>query len=74
MNRRRFIHHAGQAAAFSACRSASSAEPAQPSPSEEEAIRLLAEGFLREQGIKALLEIAIGARQTLYCTGIFWLA
>ncbi len=60
MNRRRFIHHAGQAAAFSACRSASSAEPAQPSPSEEEAIRLLAEGFLREQGIKALA-IAFGS-------------
>ena len=65
MNRRRFIHHVGQAAAFSACRSTWADEQAQSSPAEEEAIRLLAEGFLREQGIKGLA-IAYGRDGKLF--------
>ena len=54
MNRRHFIHHMSQAAASGACAPAWAAEQEKPSSSEEDAIRLIAEGFLREQGMKGL--------------------
>ena len=54
MDRRHFIRRVGQASAFAACSSLLGAKAGTPSPSEEEAIRGIAEGFLGEHGIMGL--------------------
>ncbi len=59
MNRRRFIRHVGHASVLAACSPAWAAGPETPSESEQEAIRSIAEDFLREHGIHGM-SIAYG--------------
>ncbi len=59
MNRRRFICRASHVSVLAACSSAWAAGPEIPSESEQEAIRSIAGGFLREHGIHGM-SIAYG--------------
>lgn len=54
MNRRRFIRHVGQASVFAAAAPAWAQGLPPPSRPEADAIRSIAEDFLREQGIQGM--------------------
>ncbi len=54
MNRRHFIRQVGQVSAFTAVSPAWSAALPEPSKASAEAVRSIAEGFLREHGIEGM--------------------